>query len=249
VEDNLVNQKVTYLMLHKAGMEVDIAAHGKEAVQLLQEKTYDLIITDLQMPEMDGFQTAAFVRNRLQLSIPIIAMTASALRNEKDRCLSLGMNEYLTKPFVPASLFYHLKRLLLTGEEGGENLPADVTDVKTGSLYSLSYLEELEDDEYTAEVLDLFLTLTPQTLDEIKECTYREEWKEVHKKAHGLKSSLGILQMTPLLQTVTDIEQKAKTGTETETIEQLLHQAIQQYNLVKPMLEAELEATRQKSTL
>ncbi|HEU4903780.1 MAG TPA: PAS domain S-box protein [Flavisolibacter sp.] len=248
IEDNLVNQKVTYLMLHKAGLLVDIANHGKEAVELLEHNSYDLIITDLQMPEMDGFQTAAFIRTKLHLQVPIIAMTASALRNEKDRCLQLGMNEYLTKPFAPASLFFHLKRLL-AGDEKAFDAPAALAEEPKEELYNLSYLDEMEDNEYSAEVLTLFMATTPETLLQIKEASFREQWSEVYKKAHSLKSSLGILQMSPMLQTVTQIESAAKNEVDTDSIESLLQNAMQQYNLVKPMLEAELEATHKKPVL
>ncbi len=121
VEDSEVNQKITFLMLHKAGILVDIATHGKEAVAFLEEgRHYDLIITDLQMPEMDGFQTAQYIRTKLGLTLPIIAMTASAMRNERAKCFQLGMNEYLTKPCAPNILFHHLRRLLLNEEEQAE---------------------------------------------------------------------------------------------------------------------------------
>ena len=249
IEDNLVNQKVTYLMLHKAGMEVDIANHGKEAVDLLERESYDLIITDLQMPEMDGFQTAVYIRNKLNLPTPIIAMTASALRNEKDRCLQLGMNEYLTKPFSPASLFHHLKRYLLAPGEALTEKPLDTEEQIQNELYNLSYLEEMDDAEYATEVLDLFLTTTPQTLAEIKDLTFREEWEKVYKKAHNLKSSLGILQMNKMLGTVAEIESIARDSSQTELIENLLNYTEQQYDLVKPMLEAELQSTRKKLVL
>jgi PAS domain S-box-containing protein len=248
IEDNLVNQKVTYLMLYKAGLLVDIANHGKEAVELLAHNSYDLIITDLQMPEMDGFQTTAFIRTKLQLQVPIIAMTASALRNEKDRCLQLGMNEYLTKPFAPASLFFHLKRLL-AGDEKALDAPAAQPEEFKEKLYNLSYLQEMEDNEYTAEVLTLFMTTTPETLLQIKEASFREQWSDVYKKAHSLKSSLGILQMSAMLHTVTQIESAARNEVDTDSIESLLQTAMQQYNLVKPMLEAELEATHKKPVL
>ena len=241
IEDNLVNQKVTYLMLHKAGMRVDIAGHGKEAVELLQQRSYDLIITDLQMPEMDGFQTTVFIRNKLQLTTPIIAMTASALRNEKDRCMELGMNEYLTKPFAPATLFFHLKRFLLADETTQAAITNEAAEEKREEFYNLQFLEEMEDEEYTSEVLNLFLSSTPASISELKEASLREDWSEVHRKAHSLKSSLGILQMAPLLRTVTEIETLAKNKTNTDSIEQLIQQAVQQYTLVKPMLEAELK--------
>ncbi len=243
IEDNLVNQKVTYLMLQKAGITVHIANHGKEAISLLEKERYDLIITDLQMPEMDGFQTVAYIRTRLHLGTPIIAMTASALRNEKDRCFELGMNEYLTKPFAPAELFHHLQRYLLQSSENGASLVHQETVVKSAALYNLSYLEEMDDAEYAGEVLHLFLSLTPVALASIKEATLQEAWSDVHKQAHSLKSSLGILQMNRMLDTVTQIETKAKNRTGTDAIETLLQQALQQYDVVKPMLETELTAT------
>ncbi len=247
IEDNLVNQKVTCLMLQKMGMTVDIANHGREAIELLEKGSYDLIITDLQMPEMDGFQTAAYIRTKLHLSTPIIAMTASALRNERNRCLELGMNEYLTKPFAPSVLFYHLRQLLLHSNEGSPETAA--LEQRVVELYNLSFLEEMDDSEYAAEVLELFLSLTPTALAEIKNSTFREAWGEVHKKAHSLKSSLGILQMNKMLSTVTEIETLAKSGNNTEKIEALIQLAVQQYELVKPMLEAELETTRKKLVL
>lgn len=249
IEDNLVNQKVTRSMLHKAALEVDIAEHGKEAIALLEKNTYDLIITDLQMPEMDGFQTTAYIRNKLALQIPIIAMTASALRNEKDRCLELGMNEYLTKPFAPAALFFHLERLLLKNANETTAEPMLTAQEEKEEFYNLSFLYEMEDNDYTAEVLEIFLSSTPAILLEIKEHVFREEWNQVYRKAHSLKSGLGILQMHSMLHTVTEIETTARNENNTDSIETLLQDAIQQYNLIKPMLEAELEATRKKPVL
>ena len=126
---------------------------------------------------------------------------------------------------------------------------AETEESKTSGLYNLSFLEEMDDAEYASEVLDLFLTLTPTALDEIKDLTFREEWKEVFRKAHSLKSGLGILQMQPMLETITQIEANAKAQENTDAIESLLQQAFQQYELVKPMLEAELESSRKKVVL
>ncbi len=249
VEDNRVNQKVTCLMLQKAGMVVHIANHGKEAIALLENNRYDLIITDLQMPEMDGFQTVAYIRTKLHLNVPVIAMTASALRNEKNRCFEIGMNEYLTKPFTPAVLFQQLQRHL-SGSAGQEAAVTElVNHADPAALFNLSYLHEMDDNEYTGEVLQLFLTLTPEALAGMKRATLCEDWSDVHRQAHSLKSSLGILQMNRLLSTVTQIETMAKNRTNTDTIEPLLQQAFQQYDLVKPLLETELQATLQKPVL
>ena len=113
-EDNEINQKVILNILKKEGIHTIITRNGREAVTRLEQGDhFDLIILDLRMPEMDGFQTATYIRKKLLIDIPIIAMTASALRNEKAKCFELGMNEYLTKPFAPEELFSHLRRFLL----------------------------------------------------------------------------------------------------------------------------------------
>ncbi len=177
VEDNEANQKVIYHMLNKVGIETDLADNGKVAIQLLEQGfEYDLIIMDLQMPEMDGFETTIYIREKLKLTIPIIAMTASALRNEKIKCMELGMNEYLNKPFIPADLFRELRRFLLKKEEDNRqnNQPPVYNESK--KLYSLNYLIELDDMDCLCEVLQLFIESTPVTLKEIKEAITEKNW-------------------------------------------------------------------------
>jgi PAS domain S-box-containing protein len=241
VEDNEINQKVTSLHLQKKGFSIDIANNGKEAVVKLEAgESYDLIIMDLQMPEMNGFQTTMYIRQKLNIQTPIIAMTASALRNERTRCFEIGMNEYMTKPFVPAELFKQIERFLDTKQ-------VDVTIEETAnpidpanSLYSLAYLHEVDDNEYLVEVLQLFLDTTHETLNTIREQVIYENWQEVYKAAHKLKSSLGILQMNKMLADVGEIEILAKEEKELEKLPILISGALIHYNLIKPMLEADL---------
>ncbi len=108
VEDNLINQKVASYTLTKKGASVEIANHGKEAIVLIEKNRYDIILMDIQMPEMDGFETTQYIRNSVKESIsktPIIAMTASALISEKNKCLASGMNDYISKPFQAKELY------------------------------------------------------------------------------------------------------------------------------------------------
>ncbi len=112
-EDNEINQKLIEFVLRKAGGSVTIANNGEEAVQFLQQdNTYDLIIMDLQMPKMDGYATTWYIRHRLCLKTPIIAMTATAMKDEQWQCLHAGMNDYMTKPFEFSELYKRIVHLV-----------------------------------------------------------------------------------------------------------------------------------------
>lgn len=116
-EDNEVNQKVISYVLEKVGITVDIAANGSEAIGFLKTNpNYDLIIMDLQMPVMDGYSTTNYIRRIMEITIPIIAMTASAMKGEERKCLQIGMNDYMSKPFDFADLYKRIYRLLTVQE-------------------------------------------------------------------------------------------------------------------------------------
>ena len=100
VEDNNFNQKFVEILLRKNGGKYEFANNGKEAVNLLKKNEYDVVLLDLQMPEMNGYQTCEFIRNELELAVPIIGCSAYSSIKEKTKCLALGMNDYITKPFL-----------------------------------------------------------------------------------------------------------------------------------------------------
>jgi PAS domain S-box-containing protein len=247
VEDNEANQKVIFHILQKAGIETDLADNGKIAIQLLEEGfEYDLIIMDLQMPEMDGFETTIHIRQNLKLNMPIIAMTASALRNEKIKCMELGMNEYLNKPFVPADLFRQLRRFLLKKEPGEQvETPAEIELTNSKKYYSLNHLIELDDVDCLCEVLELYLETTPETMLEIKKAIEEENWDEVYKKSHKVKSSIGILQMAKMMSLISKIESDAKERKNLDQIPINFEKAASLLNIINPMIEMELQNARQ----
>jgi signal transduction histidine kinase/CheY-like chemotaxis protein len=112
-EDNEINQRLIDYVLTKAGGTVQLANNGAQAINYLRDdKSFDLIIMDLQMPEMDGYETTQYIRNDLQMSTPIIAMTATAMAGEQLQCIQSGMNEYMTKPFEFADLYTRITTLL-----------------------------------------------------------------------------------------------------------------------------------------
>jgi PAS domain S-box-containing protein len=243
VEDNLVNQKVTWHMLTKAGMEVEIAGDGKQAVALLEKGVRpDMILLDLQMPEMDGFQATAYIRNKLRLNIPIIAMTASVLRNEKSKCFQVGMNGYLPKPFAPEELFNYIFHFLdLSDRQKLVSHPG----IRSTANYDLAFIKELDDASYTAEVLSIFLETTPRSIADLKKFSLNEDWKLLAAASHKLKSSVGLLQMNTMLNELLKVEEYANKNVNLDSIPGMVKNISSQYELIRPMLEAELNDARE----
>lgn len=244
VEDNETNQKVIFHMLKKFGLDIRIVNNGKEAIKTLEEGSiFDLIIMDLQMPEMDGFETTKYIRQQLKLTIPIFAMTASALRNEKAKCFELGMNEYMTKPFIPEELHQQLKKYLLAEETPHTPLQElkQQPPKATPNLYNLSHLIELDDTDCLCEILKSFLDSTPAALKDIQAGILECDWDKVYKQSHKLKSSLGLLQMDKLLSLMTDIEINAKENRNLSRIPEEFRKAELLFEEVKPMIEKELK--------
>jgi len=116
-EDNIINQKVAMALIAKTGIPTEIAADGKNAVDMLRQGHFDLVLMDVQMPNMDGLTATQFIRKELKMHhIPIIAMTAHAMKGDKERCLEVGMNDYISKPIQPVELYSTLGKWLLTNE-------------------------------------------------------------------------------------------------------------------------------------
>jgi len=97
-EDNLINQKMILKVLEKLGYSADLANHGKEVIQMLNRQSYDVILMDVQMPEMDGLECTRYIRTHHKAQPTIIAMTANAMVEDREECIRAGMNNYLPKP-------------------------------------------------------------------------------------------------------------------------------------------------------
>jgi signal transduction histidine kinase/ActR/RegA family two-component response regulator len=111
-EDNKMNQLLAVEVLSKFGIVTDVADNGRLAIEKCMQLDYDVILMDMQMAEMDGYQATAYIREELKKDVPIIAMTAHAMAGEREKCLSLGMNDYISKPFHTAELYEKIKKVL-----------------------------------------------------------------------------------------------------------------------------------------
>ncbi|HWM09924.1 MAG TPA: response regulator [Solirubrobacteraceae bacterium] len=190
-EDNEVNQLVIETMLAKRGFSVDVANDGAEALAKLAHGTYAAVFMDCQMPNLDGYAATARIRagERDGGRLPVIAMTAHAMKGDRERCLDAGMDDYLSKPLRPEALDEVLERWLgvaPTGEVSAEPDPEAVD-----ALVDAARMRTFRDDyaDIVDQLVDLFLTSTPPLIDELRAAADAGDDDEVKRAAHKLKGS------------------------------------------------------------
>lgn len=210
VEDNKVNQKVILSQLAKFRLEPDLANNGQVALDQLERKTYDLVFMDCQMPVMDGYEATRTLREREmavdgKLRTPITALTAHASAGEREKCLSAGMDDYLSKPVIRADLAVVLERWLGVpaapeiapiaqdniAETDRDGLHAPI-EQPTACWDESSALKRLDDDnDLLAEMIDLFLEEAPVQLAEMDSALSRTDLLELADAAHAIKGMAG----------------------------------------------------------
>jgi CheY-like chemotaxis protein len=173
----------------------------------------------------------------MNLSIPIIAMTASALKGEKAKCLEMGMNDYLSKPFDFSFIYQRISLLL---DDAPLDAIIEITEKPDiENLFDLSLLHEMDDNEYVSEILTIFLNNTPKELNELKEACISNKFDACYQTAHKLKSGAGLLQAKPLLNILIKIEEIARAG-KSEGLQILTEQAREEYKKVEIKLKEHL---------
>jgi CheY-like chemotaxis protein len=165
-EDNIINQKVALKMLENMGYHADAVANGLEAVTALKTIPYDLVLMDVQMPEMDGFEVTRVIRDpQSEVSnpdIPVIAMTAHTMKGDREKCLETGMNDYLSKPVQQDELTEIINRWAFHIVSDGHDLPHDLPEESLPVFYKDELLQRLGGDEQMyRELINLFLNDLP----------------------------------------------------------------------------------------
>ena len=199
VEDNPVNQRLTVLLLKKRGHSVAVANNGKEALALLEKASFALVLMDVQMPVMDGFAAAKAIRQQEESTsthLPIIALTARAMRGDQERCLAAGMDAYLSKPLQAHQLFATIERLCPSAAvmnqegRGAENTGREQgpSGVVFDQEAALAHVEG--DHELLREVVGLFLVETPELLAAIRESITRGGGQMLELAAHSVKGAV-----------------------------------------------------------
>jgi signal transduction histidine kinase/CheY-like chemotaxis protein/HPt (histidine-containing phosphotransfer) domain-containing protein len=185
-EDNAVNQRLASSLLERRGHRVVIAGNGREAIEAVRRQSFDVVLMDVQMPEMGGFEATAAIRALQQQNgsrTPIVAMTAHAMKGDRERCLAAGMDEYLTKPLDPKQLCHVVEQM------AAGRAPA-VPDEKPAAAISLQVLARVGGDrELLAEISRLFVDDAPRHLDQIRHALDVRDGDALRRAAHGLKGA------------------------------------------------------------
>jgi CheY-like chemotaxis protein len=229
-EDNPVNQEVALHRLALLGCQVDVVTNGRAAVEALARRTYDLILMDCQMPEMNGFEAAYEIRRcEAQMSaeqsassessphVPIIALTANAMKGDRERCVAAGMDDYLSKPFTQRQLYTVLCRWLpqlyqqehaergTQSEDGLTTAPANLRlDVKLPD--QVQALQQLGNPEVLRRAITAYLTDAPQRLATIRQAMTSGDVSALKQAAHSLKGSSGTLGFVSLAACCQELE-------------------------------------------
>ena len=214
-EDNPVNRVLAQKLLQKQGHTVTSVNNGKEALEVWeqnQSRQFDVILMDVQMPGMDGLQASTLIRERELATgahIPIIAVTAHAMKGDRERCLAAGMDGYITKPISPAELAETIQATF----RNGMKLPAVHADPDPAGPSDAELLARFDGDgELLKELAGIFLQECPRMLEDIREALRADNSTAVERAAHALKGSVGNFTMPGPWETAQRLELLAKSG-------------------------------------
>ena len=217
VEDNEINQSLIKHLFKSWQLDFDLATNGKEAIDKLILKKYNLILMDIQMPEMDGYTATQEIRNKLKSDIPIIAMTAHALEGEREKCLSYGMNEYISKPIREQLLhklitqFIHIKVADVLQKKEIANV-----DTSQYKYINLQYMMEVSNGNtgYEKTVTEQFIEAIPDNLTAMEKAWKSSDITSLQQLAHNMKTTISVMGLNKMLQPYLDAIEYEKLNEE-----------------------------------
>jgi two-component system, sensor histidine kinase and response regulator len=213
-EDNRVNQALATRMLEKMGHTVTVANNGEEALALVASESFDLIFMDVQMPEMDGLTATRKIREGEKTTgahIPIVAMTAHAMKGDRERCLQSGMDGYITKPISSKEV-----EAAIMNSTNPTSVPATAAKEEPAGSRSSTWdpekaLERVDGDEKLfQEVMKIFLEETPGLLAKLRAGVAENQPEMVERAAHSLKGELGYLGVASISQKARELEEMGR---------------------------------------
>jgi PAS domain S-box-containing protein len=204
VEDIALNQLLMKTLLDDFGFERDIATNGKIAIEKLKEKSYDIILMDLQMPEMNGFEATEYIRNKMNSEIPIIALTADVTTVDLAKCKAVGMNDYIAKPVDERLLYSKIIGLVKKPALIRVSGETEMSGSKKVKCIDLDYLNHRtkSDPKLMMEMISLYLEQTPPLIKAMKQGLLERDWTVLHAAVHKMIPSFAIMGISSDFETM-----------------------------------------------
>ncbi|MCK6641013.1 MAG: PAS domain S-box protein [Bacteroidia bacterium] len=222
VEDHPLNQQLALRLIRDFGFTASLASNGRAAIEVLKEERFDVILMDLQMPELDGYEATRVIRNKMQLTTPIIALTAHSSSGEREKCLELGMTDYMTKPYRSKELYYKITKAI-----GGKS-ESESGRTETEKQYSTP-LKALAagDRNFELDMLSTMASSFVQDFDRLNQAITDKDFTLVKSVAHRLKSALALAGEKEFTQWMEILEDHSEESDK----HQYVHEAWQNINL------------------
>lgn len=220
VEDHPFNQKLALAIMEGWEMHIDLAENGALALELMDKNTYDVVLMDVQMPVMGGIEATRQIRLRYGSQPPVIALTANALRSQRDSLLQGQMDGYVSKPFSADTLKLEILRVMGLAETGMESafIPDDEEPADEGRLYDRAVLEKQTGGNpvMTQRMLDLFLEMTPPIIEDLRSAQKERNLRKLENLAHKLKPSVRLMGMHAILTPTLQLEKASANAIGTD---------------------------------
>ena len=235
VEDMVLNQLLMETLLDDFGFEFEVAGNGKIAIEKLQNKTFDIILMDLQMPEMNGFEATEYIRNTIKSQIPIIALTADVTTVDLQKCKAVGINDYISKPVDEKILKMKIIELLKNKivQQNKKNFASE-EDIQThlslsneSKCIDLTYLDKRtkSNTKLKTEMIGIYLSQTPVIINTMKQSLHDQDWNSLYAAAHKLIPSFLIMGIHKKYETIArKILNSANTQKYTNELQELIIQ-------------------------
>jgi CheY-like chemotaxis protein len=246
VEDDPASQKLAAYVLQKRGHTVEIAADGRQALSLTQQKAYDVILMDVQLPGMDGLETTAAIRaqNGGRIRPPIIALTAHALPRDRQRCLAAGMDGYLTKPIVAGELLSFIENVAAQASAGGVQVvppppqPAKSADPPLAAVFDpkLALKRCFDNPGMLREMVQCFFEELEKLLPQMRAALGKSDFVELGRLGHRLKGTLVYLGAEPARAAAQKVESFERNGGQPAEAEEAIQALQQQCEVLKSVL-------------
>lgn len=226
VDDNEMNRLLAATIIKEYGVLITECSNGEEALDLLSKYSFDLVLMDIQMPVMNGLEATIVIREKLKSTIPIIALTANAIKGENEKCFAVGMNDYVAKPFDEDQIISVISKWIINTQIGSpinslsdQNNPINKDMVEP--LYNLNQLEQIAkgNKEFVKKMVALFINQAPSSMKEIEDAYHSKDYEKIMKIAHRLKPSIDNMGIVSIKNDIRELEKNIDNYVASDTLE------------------------------